>query len=155
MLASTATAEARVAGANLYQLKVIREIKGTIAIYSTYVDGLVLGSAGLTETTAQKEGFEVVVGNAEAPDKHPPTLPGMSKIKLKMIFSKQSGILLGGQVAGGASAGEIINIIGMAIQQKVSSNELETLQMATHPYLTTAPTMYPLVMAAQDAAGKI
>ena len=33
MLASTATAEARIAGANLFQLKVIRENKGTIAIY--------------------------------------------------------------------------------------------------------------------------
>jgi len=57
MLASTATAEARIAGANLYQIKVIRENKGTIAIYSTYIDGLVLGSAGLTEKTAREEGF--------------------------------------------------------------------------------------------------
>lgn len=155
MLASTATAEARIAGANLYQLKVVRENKGTIAIYSTYVDGLVLGSGGLTESTAQKEGFEIVVGRAEAADKHPASLPGMSKIKVKLVFSKQSGILMGGQVAGGISAGEIINIIGMAIQQRVSSTELETLQMATHPHLTAPPTMYPLVLAAQDAVGKI
>ena len=155
MLASTATAEARVAGANLYQLKVVRENKGTIAIYSTYVDGLVLGSAGLTESSARKERFEVVVGKAEVPNKHPATLPGTEKTKLKLIFSKQSGIIMGGQVAGGISAGEIINIIGMAIQQRVSSTELETLQMATHPHLTSAPTMYPLVLAAQDAVGKI
>lgn len=155
MLASTATAEARIAGANLYQLKIVRENKGTIAIYSTYVDGLVLGSGGLTESTAQKEGFEIVVGHAEAPDKHPASLPGMSKINVKLVFSKQSGILMGGQVAGGISAGEIINIIGMAIQQRVSSTELETLQMATHPHLTAPPTMYPLVLAAQDAAGRI
>jgi hypothetical protein len=33
--------------------------------------------------------------------------------------------------------------------------ELETLQMATHPYLTSAPTMYPIVLAAQDAISKI
>jgi NADPH-dependent 2,4-dienoyl-CoA reductase/sulfur reductase-like enzyme len=155
MLASTATAEARVAGANLYQLKVVRENKGTIAIYSTYVSGLVLGSAGLTESSARKEGFEVVVGTAEAPNKHPATLPGTEKTKIKLIFSKQSGIIMGGQVAGGICAGEIINIIGMAIQQRVSSTELETLQLATHPHLTSAPTMYPLVLAAQDAVGKI
>ncbi|NQU18037.1 MAG: FAD-dependent oxidoreductase [Candidatus Saganbacteria bacterium] len=155
MLASTATAEARVAGANLFKLKVVRENKGTIAIYSTYVDGLALGSAGLTESTAKSEGFEVEVGLAEAPDKHPAALPGTSKIKLKLIFSKQSGIILGGQVAGGISAGEIINIIGMAIQKRVSATELETLQLATHPYLTAPPTMYPLVLAAQDAVGRI
>ncbi len=150
MLASTATAEARIAGANLYQLKVVRENKGTIAIYSTYVDGLVLGSAGLTEGTAKKEGFEIVVGSAEVMDKHPAAMPDVKKIKVKLIFSKQSGIIMGGQVAGGMSAGEIINIIGMAIQQRVSLSELETLQMATHPYLTSAPTMYPLVLAAQN-----
>lgn len=154
MLASTATAEARIAGANLYQLKVVRENKGTIAIYSTYVDGLVLGSAGLTEATAKKEGFEIVTGKTEGVDKHPKGLPGANKIMVKLIFSRQSGILMGGQVAGGISAGEIINVIGMAIQQRVSITELETLQMATHPYLTSAPTMYPLVLAAQDAFGK-
>jgi len=155
MLASTATAEARVAGANLYQLKVVRENKGTIAIYSTYVDGLVLGSAGLTQASAKKEGFEIIVGNTEGVDKHPKSLPGANKIKVKLIFSRQSGILMGGQVSGGISAGEIINVIGMAIQQRVSLTELETLQMATHPYLTAAPTMYPIVLAAQDALGKV
>lgn len=154
-LASTATAEARIAGANLYNLKVIRENKGTIAVYSTYVDGLVLGSAGLTENTAQKEGFEIVVGNAEGIDKHPAALPGANKLKVKLIFSKQSGILMGGQVSGGISAGEMINIIGMAIQQRVSLTELETLQMATHPYLTTAPTKYAIVLAAQDASSNM
>ncbi|MGC8842334.1 MAG: FAD-dependent oxidoreductase [bacterium] len=154
MLASTATAEARIAGANLYRLKVIRENKGTIAIYSTYVDGLVLGSAGLTEISAQKEGFDIVVGNAQAVDKHPGTLPGANRVKVKLIFSRESGVLMGGQVAGGASAGEMINIIGLAIQQRVSAVELDTMQIATHPYLTSAPTVYPIIAAAQDAMSK-
>ena len=155
MLASTATAEARIAGANLYQLKVVRENKGTIAIYSTYIDGKVLGSAGLTENKAREEGFEIITGNAEGVDKHPATLPGVSKVKLKLIFSKRSGIILGGQVAGGISCGEIINLIGIAIQKRMSLVELETLQMATHPYLTSAPTVYPVVLAAQDASTKM
>ena len=38
----------------------------------------------------KKEGFEIVTGNAEGVDKHPGTLPGASKIKLKLIFSKNS-----------------------------------------------------------------
>jgi len=154
MLASTATAEARIAGANLYELKVVRENKGTIAIYSTYIDGLVLGSAGLTENSAKQEGFEIVTGSASGKDKHPGTLPGARDIKVKLIFSRKSGIILGGQVLGGISCGEMINLIGVAIQKRMSSTELETLQMATHPYLTSSPTMYPVVLAAQDANGK-
>ncbi len=155
MLASTATAEARIAGANLYQIKVIRENKGTIAIYSTYIDGLVLGSAGLTEKTARQEGFEIVVGSIDGVDKHPATLPGACKGKIKLIFSKQSGIILGGQVSCGMSCAQMINVIGIAIQKRMSATELETLQVATHPYLTSAPTMYPIVLAAQDVYGKI
>ncbi len=151
LLASIACAEARIAGANLYQLKVVRENKGTIGIYSTYVDGLVLATAGHTENSAKKEGFEISIGKFEGVDKHPSSLPGANKIKVKLIFSKQSGIILGGQVAGGFSVGELINAIGIAIQKRVSLTELETLQMATHPYLTSAPTRYPLSLAAQDA----
>lgn len=155
MLASTSTAEARIAGANLYQLKVVRENKGTIAIYSTYIDGKVLGSAGLTENRARNEGFEIVTGTANGVDKHPATLPEANKVKIKLIFSKYSGIILGGQVAGGISCGEVINLIGVAIQKRMSFAELETLQMATHPYLTSAPTVYPIVLAAQDASRKM
>ncbi|MBN2830698.1 MAG: NAD(P)/FAD-dependent oxidoreductase [Candidatus Omnitrophica bacterium] len=155
MLASTATAEARIAGANLYQIKVIRENKGTIAIYSTYIDRLVLGSAGLTEKTAREEGFEIVVSSIDGIDKHPVSLPGACKGKIKLIFSKQSGIILGGQVSCGMSCAQMINIIGIAIQKRMSCTELETLQIATHPYLTSAPTMYPIILAAQDVYGKI
>ena len=62
---------------------------------------------------------------------------------------------LGGQVAGGISCGEIINVIGIAIQKRMSIVELETLQMATHPYLTSAPTVYPIVLAAQNVSNKM
>ncbi len=155
MLASTATAEARVAGANLYSLKVIRENKGTIANFSTYIDGLTLAAAGLTEKKAKEEGYDIVVGIAKGVDKHPGAIPGAKNVMVKLIFSRYSGILLGGQVAGGESAGEIINIISLAIQKRVLAVELETLQMATHPWLTPAPTIYPIVNAAMDAVSKM
>jgi len=53
------------------------------------------------------------------------------------------------------SDAEIINLIGVAIQKRMTATELETLQMATHPYLTSAPTVYPIVIAAQEASNKI
>ena len=81
-------------------------------------------------------------------------MPNAKKLKVKLIFSKQSRILLGGQVAGGNSTGEIVNIISLALQKTISLIELETLQVATHPKLTPAPTVYPLITAAQDALSK-
>jgi len=53
------------------------------------------------------------------------------------------------------SCAQIINIIGVAIQKRMSCTELETLQMATHPYLTSSPTVYPLVVAAQNAGSNM
>ena len=155
MLASIATSEARIAGSNLYELKVVRENRGTIAVFSTKVGDLALGSAGLTEKSAKEEGFEVITGVAKGVDKHPGALPGANQVMVKLIFSKCSGTILGGQVLGGPSAGEVINIIGLAIQKRVQAVELETLQMATHPWLTPAPTIYPVVVAAMNALSKI
>jgi NADH oxidase (H2O2-forming) len=154
LLASIATAEARIAGANLYQLKVLRENKGTIGIFSTYVGGLVMGSAGMTESTARREGFDTISGKAQVVDKHPSVLPGADKMLVKLVFSRESQAILGGQVAGGMSCAELINVIGIAIQKRFTITELETFQMATHPCLTSSPTMYPLVWAAQDSAKK-
>ncbi len=155
MLASTACSEARIAATSLFGVKVVRENKGTIATYSTKIADLTLGAAGLTEKLSVKEGFEIVIGEAKVPDKHPAKMPDTSEVHLKLVFSKQSGLLLGGQVIGGDSVGELINIISLALQKNTLLSELETLQVATHPKLTAAPTKYPLVIAAQDAMIKM
>jgi NADPH-dependent 2,4-dienoyl-CoA reductase/sulfur reductase-like enzyme len=152
MLASTATAEARIAGANLYGIKAIRTNPGTIAAFSTYINRLALGSAGLTENTAKDEKFDIVVATSEAPDKHPGAIKGTEKIVVKLIFSKNTKVLLGGQLRGGISVGELINVIAVAIQKRMTANEIAMLQIATHPKLTAAPTIYPIITAAQNIA---
>ena len=155
MLASTATFDARIAGANLYGLKVIRMNKGNLAVYSTSVEGLTLGRAGLNEKMAKEEGFEYVVGKAQGLDRHPGKIPDATKITVKLLFSKASGILLGGQIAGGKSVGEMINIVALAMQMGATANDMYTMQIGTHPLLTSAPTTYPLLLAAEDAMRKM
>ncbi len=151
MLASIATAEARIAGMNLYKLKVLRLNYGTISIFSTAINDYAFGAAGMTESNALKEGFEIVTGNFETVDKHPGSMPESRKLKVKLVFSKDSGILLGGQVSGGITVGEMINLIGLAIQSKMSATEIITFQIGTHPRLTSAPTVYPIIKAAENA----
>ncbi|MHA1819718.1 MAG: FAD-dependent oxidoreductase [Promethearchaeota archaeon] len=150
MLASTACSEARIAGANLYKLEVVRENKGTIGIFSTNLHGITVATAGLTETTAKREGFEVVTSVASSKDRHPGKISDANDIKVKLVISKYCGTLLGGQIIGGGKGGgEMINAIGVAIQQRMTISELFTLQIGTHPLLTSAPTTYPLIIAAQ------
>lgn len=151
MLASTASAEARIAGANLYSLRVVRDNRGTLATFSTQVGDVTLASAGLTERRASEEGFDIVVGEGKTVNRHPGSLPGSNQITVRLIFAADSLVLLGGEIAGGPSAGELINTVALALQNRMTANQLETLQVATHPLLTAAPTVYPLVTAAIQA----
>ncbi|HHH84136.1 MAG TPA: pyridine nucleotide-disulfide oxidoreductase, partial [Thermoplasmatales archaeon] len=65
MLASTACAEARTAGMNLYKLSTVKIFSGTIAIFSTAIGETGFGAAGLTEKMAKREGFDIVTGTFE------------------------------------------------------------------------------------------
>jgi pyruvate/2-oxoglutarate dehydrogenase complex dihydrolipoamide dehydrogenase (E3) component len=84
-------------------------------------------------------------------DRHPGPIADASKLGVKLYVSPGDGSILGGEVWGGKSVGEIINIIGMAIQKQVNVYELISYQIGTHPLLTGAPTKYPLIKAAEDA----
>jgi NADPH-dependent 2,4-dienoyl-CoA reductase/sulfur reductase-like enzyme len=154
-LASTATAEARNAGTNIYGIRVLHQIQGTIAAFSTQIGGKSFASTGMTCRTCEKEGFRYVTATAAAPDRHPGMLPGACELKVKLIFAYRSGIILGGQVSGGPSVGELINLIALAIQTKVTVRELDMMQIATHPLLTSAPTVHPLINAAHQALAKL
>jgi len=154
-LASTAAAEARITGTNLYEIRVLRQVQGTVSAFSTRLGGVAFGSAGLTCDVCAAEGFRCVEGNAAAPDRHPGTLEGATEVKVRLRFADRSGILLGGQVMGGESVGELINVIALAIQKKVTVRELEMMQIATHPLLTSAPTAHPLIGAAHQALSKM
>ncbi|KOA20155.1 NADH peroxidase [Clostridium homopropionicum DSM 5847] len=154
LLASTAAMEAKVAACNLYGLKYLRENKGTISAFSTKIFNKSFGAAGLTERRAKEEGFEVIVGKFTTMDKHPGSLPGTNTLDLTLIFVRTSGVLIGAQISGGESVGEMINILSLAIQKGLTANELNTFQVATHPLLTSSPIAYPINAASLDALTK-
>lgn len=155
MLASTACAEARIAGMSLYKLSAVKTFGGTIAIFSTMIGNTGFGVAGLTEDVAGKEGFDIVTGDFEGIDKHPGSLPDTNKQMVKLIVARDSGIILGGEVVGGPSTGELTNILGLAIQNKMTVNCLLTSQVGTHPLGTAPPTAYPIIKAAEVVSKKL
>ena len=154
-LASTATAEARIAGTNMYGIRVLRQIQGTVSAFSTKIGNLSMASAGMTCRNCEAEGFRIVTGEATAPDRHPGTLPGATPLKVKLVFANRSGALLGGQISGGPSVGELINAISLGIQMQLNVRQLDMMQIATHPLLSSAPTVHPLINAAHNALAKL
>ncbi len=151
LLASTAAMEAKVAGSNAFHLRLVRANKGTISAFSTKVFGKTFAAAGITEARTEEEGFVTMIGEFTAMDKHPAALPGSQKIAIKLIFSKCSGVLLGGQISGGDSVGEMINVVSLAIQKGMTAAELNTFQVATHPWVTASPISYPINSASMNA----
>lgn len=154
MLASIAVSEARTAGMNLYELRG-RPHLGVIGIFSTVVGGVGFGVAGVTEKLARNEGLDIVTGLFETVDKHPGKIPGAHKLIVKLIADRETGIIIGGQVMGGASAGELTNLIGFAIQGRLTVQEIFSLQVGTHPLLTASPIAYPIIRAADIIKRKI
>ena len=151
LLASTAAMEAKIAGSNAFQLRLIRANKGTISTFSTKIFGKTFAAAGLTETRAREEGFTLMVGKFKTMDRHPGSLPDAQEINIKLIFSRCSGVILGGQVSGGNTVAEMINIISLAILKGITATELNTFQTATHPLVSASPTTYPINSAAMNA----
>jgi NADPH-dependent 2,4-dienoyl-CoA reductase/sulfur reductase-like enzyme len=154
-LASTATSEARNAGVNLYGVRVLNQMPGTIAAFSTRFGDVSFGSAGMICRTGERENFRSISSTAVAYDRHPITMPDACECKVKLCFSPRSGIILGGQVYGCAAVGELINVIALAIQKEVSIREVDMMQIATHPLLTAAPTVHPLINAAHQALAQM
>ncbi|AHM57854.1 putative NADH oxidase (plasmid) [Peptoclostridium acidaminophilum DSM 3953] len=151
LLASTAAMEAKIAGSNAFQLRLVRANKGTISAFSTQIFGRTYAAAGLTEARARQEGFSMMVGEFTTMDRHPGSLPGAQKTTIKLMFSKCSGVILGAQISGGEAVGEMINILSLAIQKGTTATELNTFQVATHPLLSASPIAYPINAAAMNA----
>jgi NADPH-dependent 2,4-dienoyl-CoA reductase/sulfur reductase-like enzyme len=155
MLASTACTEARIAGLNLYELNTYSTFKGTIGIYSTCIGETSFGVAGLIESAATAEGFQTVTGAFTGVDRHPGKIPDSHSETVKLIVAKHSGVIFGGEVMGGKCAGELVNVIGLAIQSHMTVHDLEMMQIGTQPLLTASPAGFPLIKAAEAAAKKL
>jgi pyruvate/2-oxoglutarate dehydrogenase complex dihydrolipoamide dehydrogenase (E3) component len=133
-LASTATAEARILGHNILGSH----------------QKMHLRNSGIFHRDQR-----VVHGGSRSNDRAPGSLRGDHSAKIhgsrqasgrtslgcnydtQIVASPVDGSILGGEVWGGKSVGEIINIISMAIQKNITVYELVSYQFGTHPLLNT------------------
>ena len=151
-LASVACSEGMIAASNLCKEQ-SRETLGALGAFSTMVGGRSVAAAGLTTKSAADEGIEFVVGEATAPNRHPGHLPGsVSNMKIKLLFRKDNGQVIGGHVSGGEAASDMVNIVATAIQSHLTAEQLAVMQYATHPLLTASPLSYHVMLAAENAA---
>lgn len=154
MLASVAGAESRLLAENLFVITALRNCFGTIRIFSTSINGNVFSSAGVTETEAVSKNIKVFSVEFNGKDRHPAKLEDTSDVTVKLTIMKGSYHIIGAEISGGISVGEMINVIGIAIQAKLNIYNFYNFQIGTHPLLTGGPTVYPLIKAVELAIRK-
>ncbi len=155
MLASTATAEARVLGHNLFGIKIRKTFTGTLAVFSTEINNIAMAAAGVNDSNATEANVQIISGKFSDFDTHPGVFENTSPLTIKLYASPCDGSILGGEAWGGKSVGEIINTISLAIQKGVTVYELISFQVGTHPLLTSAPTKSVLIKAAEQIVTQI
>jgi len=152
-LASIACTEGRIVGANLFELR--RRNEGVIGSFATIIGDSGVGMAGLTETAAKAAGFDTVTSEVKTPDKHPGSMPGAREFTVKLVFERATQEIMGGQVCGGVTVGEVVNVLAALIQNRMTANQVATFQYGTHPFFTPSPIPYPIVNAAEAALLKL
>ena len=152
-LASIATREARIAVSNLFTARQSNE--GTMGVFGTMLADTAIGVAGLTERAARDNGFDIVIGEAAAVDKHPGSIPGAREMRVRLIFEQRSGKIIGGEACGGITAGEVSNVMASLIANGMTADKIAASQMGTHPLLTASPLVYQIINAAAEAELKL
>ena len=114
-----------------------------------------IGSVGLTEEEARREGFEVLSTTVTSRSKHG-MIPGVKPWTLKLIFDKPSHKVIGGQIISNSAAPvkEIDTINALILGEKTIS-ELTTLMCAGNPDCSSEPSLEPITICAEQALQKL
>lgn len=149
-LASVAALEGIITGSNLFYKQ--KRNKGVVGSFCTKVGGVSVASVGYTEKQCQERGIKYYMGSIVAPDRHPGSLPDCTlNMRMTMIFEKGTDRAIGAHIAGGITAGDMVNIAAVAIQNKLTADQVVATQFATHPLMTGSPLGYHVLWAAENA----
>lgn len=116
---------------------------------------LVVSATGLTESDAQRHGFETVSAVVDSHSKHA-MIPGMLPWKLKLVFDKKSRRLIGGQIVSHTiGPSREIDAVSAFILGRKTIGELTTFTSACNPDISSEPSAEPVTIAAEQALQKL
>ncbi|HDQ25533.1 MAG TPA: FAD-binding protein, partial [bacterium] len=151
-LATNAVPMAKVLADNLKGYK--RKYEGFFNGAATKILDVYLGSAGLSEKEALRLGYEAVAGYSDVTTKFP-VMPGVLKLRTKLVADRKTGFLLGGQVVSGEPVAARVDVITMALQNRATVEGLMNHSYSAQPYQSSYPAENCLVAAAEQLHEKI
>jgi NADH oxidase (H2O2-forming) len=111
-----------------------------------------VGATGVTEFQAARTGLKTVVGKLTSTTK-PHYFPGGKEIRVKIIAEKELGTVIGGQIVGGEAVAQRVNVISLAIQNRMTVMDLAKADTCYAP--PVAETWEAIVLAAEMAAQRL
>ncbi len=150
-LATNAVPMARMLAKNMLGAR--REYTGFYNGAATRVGDLFVGGTGLSEKAAAKE-FEVVVGYSELTTTFP-IMPEAKPVKMKLVADRNSLRVLGAQVVSGNPVTDKVDIITLAIQNKLTVNDLAGFSYSAQPYQSFFPANNLIVACAEEIISQV
>lgn len=132
----------RIPGPSLY-------FPGVLGTAITRVFGLGFAQTGLSEELAKKEGFDVATSLVESKTKAA-YMPDAFDMAVKLVADRDSGKLLGAQMAGPADSSLRINAAAVAIAAGLTVKKLAEVETAYSPVFS--PVWDPMLTAASELA---
>ena len=150
LLGSAAVKMGKVAGTNAAGGDSV--YPGTLFPWVSRIFHLDVGGVGLTEFWAKQVGMDVVAGKLTSKTRAD-YFPGGLPIKVKVVVEKATKRVVGGQIVGGEEVTQRINALALAIQNRLSVNDLAKAETCYAPSVCEA--WEPLVLAAEIAQRKL
>jgi len=145
-LGTTANKQGRIAGDNATGRQT--RFKGITSTSAVKVFNLEVASTGISSAFAERLKLAVqsvrIISKSRAG-----YFPGVEKIVVKLIFAPQGGRLLGAQLVGGEGVAKRIDVLSVAVQQKMTVEEVAASDLSYAPPF--APVWDPILVAANQA----
>ncbi len=134
-LAGPANRQGRIAANNIFGRK--QKYTGTIATAIVRVFDLTVATTGLNEQQLRAASIPYQSIHLHPTD-HAGYYPQATRLDLKVLFHRQSGLLLGAQVAGKNGVDKRIDVLSTAIKSKMTVSDLADLDLAYSPQYGSA-----------------
>ncbi|MGD1046908.1 MAG: FAD-dependent oxidoreductase [Bacteroidota bacterium] len=149
-LATSAARQGWVAGENSAGGNAI--FKGAIRAIAVKAFGMEIASVGVSSREAEESGFHPIVEHILG-DSRIAFYPGSEEVHIIAIADKKSKRLIGANVVGGSGSALRANILGVAIQQKMTVEEISKLDLLySSPF---SPLWDPILIAAHQLSKKM
>jgi rhodanese-related sulfurtransferase len=149
-LAGPANRQGRIAANNM--MGKLEKYHGTLGTSIAKVFDLTVASTGNNEKTLKLLGVDYEVVHIH-PSSHAGYYPGASKISLKLIFNKETGIILGAQAVGSDGVDKRIDVIATAIKGGLTVEDLTNVELSYAPPYSSAKD--PVNMAGYVASNLV